>query len=302
MQNASLRISKVAHTRQWQLLKSFINLRNLTICSGPFSTAFPPPVFRASYNPFKTVERLVVNDVVLGDIPTLSTWIRAASSPQMPSSRLTHFKLNGGAGGIHTARLFDLLETLSGSPMQFLVLDGLHYAKLDLIDRVAAAFPDLISLTLCYRKSERQKKTRSVIWPYPSWQYAARFARFHSLEAFRWNFDINTCEPLMDILSHFESGFPDDWWYYNHPHGDETFEDRDSIVKVFAAYCPTLDYMAFLTGSISFDGYRVSKGLDGGVRVEADGAAATGDRKTIHDPGVLQSFSWPDFRSVSGSG
>lgn len=68
-------------------------------------------------------------------------------------------------------QLMDLISALETAPLRVLALGGISYAKLDLFDRLAEAFPDPEALTLVLRES-RQTSTTPCTWPHATWEYA----------------------------------------------------------------------------------------------------------------------------------
>lgn len=239
------------HCDSWLFLGMCPNIQNLFI--WPARGGRPDPditmpsiQLMAAFNPFKTLQRFNMSHVQPEWLPLLSAWIRSARDSNEPAGlHLTHFKLDI-EGGLHRREIFSLLDSLSGAPIQFFVLDGLRYAAPDLFDRIAGALPQLEYLTLCYRESDIQFRTKDASWPFATWEYAPHFANFHHLRRFSWNYrtDINECGP--SILQYFEQGFPDEQelWRMRADEND-SFHDWECIAKLFAVFCPSLETLGF---------------------------------------------------------
>lgn len=237
--NASLIVGPT-HISSWKFLKSLVDLRFLRIrCSSGERGMGPGIEFRGECNPFRALERLVLERMEWEDRDEITLWLQAA-----PALRLTHFKVEAGDSGIDEGESAQLLLALSASPLQVLILDGLQYVGLDVFERIANFFPNITSLSLIYRESSRQVRTRCTMWPLPSWKYAPVLQLFHHLEFFGWNFGMDEMEwSFSPTLQLFEEGFPEDWWELPQM---KSLADWGSIARVLAAYCPTLRYVIFL--------------------------------------------------------
>lgn len=288
--NGILDLSK-GQLRQWQLLMPFSNLRVLSLFVGDCEKAFPPLEVLETYDPFKTIERFAVTGIEAADIGVLSTLFRTAKASDA-GLKLTHLKVVAGPSGLHQPEIKDLLDALSGSPLQYLVLDGIYYAETDLLDTISAACPDLLSLTLSYRQSTRQVKSEKVLWPRSSWEYAPHLANFRQLKHFRWNFHLNFEEPVLTgILGFFEDGFKEDWYDYVDP--EESYSDWDAIARVLAAYCPTLTNVSFLTSGFPVLEYRISRSEEGKLIVQEEDAQVVLGSTKINDPDLVRNVTWP---------
>jgi len=293
VQNALVSMTKQTHRTQWRLLFPFVALRNLTLIGGRIQTAFPPNEVRQIHNPFKTLQRFFVSGISFTDSLVLSSWIREAALPVGPGIRLTHFKFDGGREGLKTLQIRDLLRSLSTAPMQCFALEGIHDGSLDLFDDISASFPNLISLSLSHRQSNRQTKTRSATWPNASWEYASRLSNFHSLKYFRWNFKLTLNEPIIPI----QFLYPDELAVDQYEFTVGYWEDWDAIVRVLAAYCPTLEMVAFLEGQMPFVEYRVARTSDGSNRIadiKEEDRSGCFLRAAIYDPSPALSPGWPN--------
>lgn len=223
----------------WSLLESCPSLRFLTLVFSDEADSIEPSTeIRARSNPFGSLERLILKRFESLDIMFLVQWMREAIN-----LRLRRFWLQGGQGGIFQLQTAHILGALGPAPLQVLILDGLHHAEPGLLGEIAALFPDLRGLTLFYRDSFRQTRTRSVVWPHASWEYAPYFHNFHRLEFFCWNFEVNMMEMAFHrTLRSFEEGFPEFSWKVE---AEESLADWNSVARVLAAYCPTLKYVSF---------------------------------------------------------
>ena len=288
--NGVLDLSK-GQLRQWQLFMPLTNLRVLSLFVGDCESAFPPPEVLESFNPFKTIERFAVTGIEGTDISVLSSLFRSANASDS-GLKLTHLKVVPGSSGLHHAEIKDLLDALAGSPMQHLVLDGIYYAEVDLLDLISAACPELVSLTLSYRQGTRQVKSEKILWPRSSWEYAPHLANFRKLTHFRWNFHLNFEEPVLaGILGFFEDGFKEDWYDYVDP--EESYSDWDAIARVLAAYSPTLTNVSFLTSSSPVLEYHISRSAEGKLIVQEEDMQDMLASTKIIDPDLVRNVTWP---------
>ncbi|KAI0789865.1 hypothetical protein C8Q75DRAFT_806526 [Abortiporus biennis] len=292
VQNVYLCITDRTQLRQWRLIPAFINLRNLVVHGSNFTALMPPARFRIAHNPFNTLERLVVSNCQRDDIFVMSSWILAISSSNHP--HLTHLEIVAGPLGITVTDIQLLLRALSGSPMQVLILYGIRYAQLDLLEAIAATFPDLIGLTLSYRHGiPRVSGEPDTLWPRPLWEYAERLALFHSLKFFQWNQTVNFVEYSTGSLPYFESNFSVDSSGDTTSLEDDQFMDWDVDVKTMAAYCPTLKYVAYLSrGPGTSVEYDISRTPEGHILISLVSQKKSVQRSVYHVlVGHLSSFS-----------
>ncbi|KZT30758.1 hypothetical protein NEOLEDRAFT_34055 [Neolentinus lepideus HHB14362 ss-1] len=249
-------------SRYWSLLSICPRLRTVSASSpvGNRRVGVPPtPELRRIYNPWRTVERFSAEDFDLAQIPDLCSWIEEAkmSSPL----RLTHFKLHT-RWPMEKAQIFRLIRALEGAPLKILVLSYIRYAGLDLLDRIAEAFPDLVGLTLMHRRKYTRfhpTLVRFSVWPHASWEYADRLRRFKSLEHLGINF---YCPTITDHLDHgmierMESGAIDDSEVEEWAFPEEL--DNDTVVRAFSVHCPTLQTFTFYSYPIYITTYRIHR-------------------------------------------
>ncbi|CAL1706712.1 unnamed protein product [Somion occarium] len=232
----------------WLFLGMCPNIKNLFILSPSCDRdepglIMPPPELMAAFTPFKTLQRFSMLQVPPGWIPRLNAWIQSArDGNESTVLRLTHFKLET-SGGLHRQNLFTLLDVLNGSSIRFLVLDGLRYAAPDILDRIASALPQVEYLTLCYRESDIEYRTKETPWPFAAWEYAPHFANFTRLRRFSWNYKTNVDEYGPSALRFFEEGFPEEQ-QVGRRDADHLCEP-ESIAKRFSTFCPSLASIAF---------------------------------------------------------
>lgn len=244
----------------WKLIRSWVNLRSLRIRSGSDLQGIGPGIeFRMSCNPFRALERLILERVDSEEIEEMCFWVQAARE-----LRLTHFKVEAGGSAMYPRDLARILVSLRAAPLQVLVLDGLHYVGIDVFEAIAEYFPNLTSLSILYRESPRKTRSRYAIWPLPSWEYAPVLQLFHHLEFFGWNFGLDEMDwGIFPTLQWFEEGFPENWWDRQK---EESLSDWDSVARVLAAYCQTLQHVAFLP--LSQD-CRITRSQSGSITVSS---------------------------------
>lgn len=273
--NFVLIIHQPGQVDSWKLLPAFPNLRFLALC-GNFSEecpeALPAWEFQASFNPFRTLERLSIRDIGPDDTSSLITWLRRADE-----LRLTHFQFQSGDIALQPDDTLQLIEVLARSPIQVLALVGTRYAEPDLIGVIAETFPGLIALTLSYRDSFRQTQDQGAIWPRPSWEYASQVGRFSKLEYFAWNLKVIPMPIAWSAtFSLFQDEFPDinsHRWikyfgYTPEEDSEEYHDDFRSIVLALSAYTPSLKLVAFTHHITQFS--EISHGSDGSTNILFD--------------------------------
>lgn len=274
----------------WTLLPSFTRVRFMELRNlSDMDVCLPPPDIRNRINLFTTLERVHFHNLTFDDLPVLNEWIGQAASPNGPGLRLTHFKL-GMAYGLTEEDVLGLISALEGAPMQYFVLEGTMYADPELFDRIANAFPDLLSLTVIYRDSDRQSKTKPAQWPYATWEYAPHFAAFHRLGHFGWNLSVDT-HPSPSIMLLFENNFPENWWEMVSPDSEE-FDDWSCIARLFHSHCPTIDSFVLQSSALPLLQYKLHRTADG--RVETTELSAFQRTEEIHNPDIYFS-RWPTF-------
>lgn len=280
--NASLTFASDEVLSLWVILEAFPNLRFLQIHFFDDLTGIEPGVdIVARFNPFTSLKRIILERADPFDIQFLAQWIQ-----ESPSLDLTHFWIEGGRYGIYSPEIELLLPALGPAPLQVLVLDGLHQVEPSLLDEIAEVFPNLRALTLLYRQSERQTKTGVSTWPYASWEYSPHFRGFQQLKFFCWNFNVEIMEMTFHQTLRLFEGVPEEQRMLE---DGESLADWNSIARVLAVYCPTLEYVAFHSGGPECTIRRTSSG----------GIAVTGgDVSTMFGPRLsekdfpLSSSAW----------
>ncbi|KAL4244159.1 hypothetical protein ABKN59_010595 [Abortiporus biennis] len=210
--------------------------------------------------PFRTLERLSLMKILAEDIPKIIACIKASSRRLAKDGltlSLTHFKLEV-IGGIED-ELFDLINALSTSPICYLTLIGIYDIDPTHVEFIADFLPHLVSLTL-FNQTWGQITLKPVTWKHPTWAYAAALSRFKQLQHFGWNYCVQFMRISPCVLielatgqyrkvsspSLFQGLHPDE---VNAPNDRDSldgdvFGERESVVRLFAAHCPTLTSMS----------------------------------------------------------
>ena len=238
-------------TRLFPSVKTLILLADYRHSWDLFDTDFP-----AIHNPFRTVERLHIQDISLEDVPCLSNCLRdAAVSGYL---RLTHFKIAQRPHYVLQQQdLLDLVSALRGAPLEVITMSGLAYVGEGLFAALAEAVPDISALTLAYRQNAGQDCRKPSRWPETSYQYASYLAALPRLRTFAWNFDLEplpSCFPSdLPILE----GCPVDPAAYSDDPEDDTFaessmwlQEWECLAKLFSAHVPSLQSLVFLRGGM----------------------------------------------------
>lgn len=259
-------------TRLFPSAKTLILLADYRCAWDLFDTEFP-----AIHNPFRTVERLHIEDITVEDLPCLSNCLRdAATSGYL---RLTHFKIAQRPHYVlYQQELLDLVSALRGAPLKVLTMSGLAYVGEQLFASLAEAVPDISALTLGYRQNAGQDRRKPSRWPETSYQYASYLAALPRLQTFVWNFDLEPlpgCYPsdlpllegcLFDPTSNSEEHSEDS---ENDFEADGTmwWQDWECLAKLFSVHVPSLRSLVFLKGSLPIV-YDIWTGTGGKIRVK----------------------------------
>lgn len=244
----------------------------------------PPSEVLTLADPLSKLEKFIACVIHQQDVIQLITWLSVAKhgSPTRSLS-FTHFKLGLDPGptgiGMTKTWLLDLVEALRGSPMRHLALDWVDYAEPDLFGIIAAAFPNLESLTLYYISPglERDKFNaayrRGVGWPHSTEEYALQLRNFKCLKHLAWN--------LVEANKTYHH-----WTHYNKPGSNKI-----AALQVFLEQCPSLEVVAVFNNTTVWRAYR-KWCVDGHPCFQRDDPEATYIAK-LYNPCPPYSF-WPD--------
>lgn len=277
----------------WAFLSLSPDVRTLSVSGSrrdPIQVLQDP--MREMYNPWPTVERFSVTALAPYQIPTLTSWIEL-SKADWPL-RLTHFMVDTHYP-MDQEDLFMLVDALRGAPLQILALSGVRYAGLDLIDRIAEAFPDLVGLTLIHRYKVIKdfERARLSMWPHASWEYAPRFGAFSRLEHLGMNFYCPPTTGFLDdgVIESMETGVPCDCYVL--PCLEEE-EDNDTVARVFAVHCPSLKSFTLHAMPLLNATFIISRRPDGYPIVEGENNwnGIYGPIPLPYFPLKLGEFSW----------
>ncbi|KAK0449921.1 hypothetical protein EV421DRAFT_1899409 [Armillaria borealis] len=220
VQNLSLKIFKETSSL-WNILTLCPNVHNLIHFDLTEKTlAVSSDVIH--FGNFCNLRRFSLGSIEDGfDGPAVGLvvdWLNRATE-----HHLTHFKLSVREPASDSA--FLLLNALQPHPLEELIFDGLLEGCPVIFDRISQSFPQLCSLRLFRRSSNRQRKMSHCEWLSPPWEYARRLVPFSNLQYFGWNYLIirDGYSPLS-----LEGGLDVD---------DCLDSDDDTY---FAAYCPSL--------------------------------------------------------------
>ncbi|KAI0072762.1 hypothetical protein K474DRAFT_1711319 [Panus rudis PR-1116 ss-1] len=235
----------------WSLVFLCTNLRYLAYADTSFNIHIQPDLImpeahlQAKFNLFAKLEAVIFDRLFPLDVEALSSWITVARPSGL---RLKRFRLFVH-GGLVRESILVLLTALSGAPMVSFILDGIRWADPALLDHISDAFPNLESLVLVYRDSDRQFNRKATAWPYPSWTYAQRLASFPCLRHFGWNLKIEQSYTtlMLPFLEEADPG-PAAQSCFESPEEDATADEIEfeegfrSIAKLLGSYCPLLQW------------------------------------------------------------
>ncbi|KAJ8087397.1 hypothetical protein PM082_006227 [Marasmius tenuissimus] len=222
--------------------------------------------------------RKLILGLILDDVPALIEWINQSQFRTASSCSLTHLNLFTDRPLPDDLAIL-LLQFLNSAPLQVLILQGVKEGSLTLLERIIQLFPDLQALTLTRKAQQFLRFTTAVApWPHQTGDYASQFQSFRRLKYFGWNiyipeFDYTSASMLgLEAGSAIEGGEVKrsdtsrlSWDDHMYPDDDEFYQDDAPILRPFACYCPTLEYVV-LEGR-SRDMYYVSRGTNGEVKL-----------------------------------
>ncbi|TCD69870.1 hypothetical protein EIP91_005947 [Steccherinum ochraceum] len=294
IRNAILAFDQLEDIFTWTFITGMPKLRVLTMMKGGQKglPILPPLAFRSITNPFKTVEKLFVIRPPSEEITALTSWIFNAKTAY-GRLRLTHLKVSADLFGLMEEQIMSLLDALDGAPMRCFSLDGIHYAPPDLLRVISRAFPRLESLSLQYRASLRQHRSKDPDWPGSTWEYAMALQDFSKLKHFIWNQCIGSMDEYFRFIKYTMDG-----WTTEETVTDDVEESTEchSIVKSFAAYGQSLELMTFLCNGRSLIQFGIRRNPSGSTQVATRYPKFSVDEvvATIkeHDPDV-HTATWP---------
>ncbi|GBE88290.1 hypothetical protein SCP_1301050 [Sparassis crispa] len=220
----------------------------------------PSDSFRECYNPFSTLERIIIQFPEHDETLRIYDWMCDAIR-KFDGLRLTHFKalMQSPLDYLDTEKFVFALQF---APLRTLVLDGLWHIPEDLFIELADC-PQLEQLTLTYAHYNDTSRAATV-WPEPMSQYAEWLAYLPALRDFAWNY-------LVDPLA--RSGTREYWnevGYPVVPDGrlpDLRFRDWSVLARIFVAYCPDLHSLEFLSERTAILAFTMGPGRDVDGRV-----------------------------------
>lgn len=276
--NLTMGFSTISHITQWSMLGFCPQLLYLKI-HGSFhnfegGTRLPAANFRARINPFATIERLVLTNIPQRSIAALASWLDAVPCPHLS---LTHLSITLVHGGARRESIFTLLDALAyprAPHMRVLYIDGLLYARPDLIARIASACPALETLVLIYWGQKRpEAPSLPIPWPLPSYEYVPAFAGFRNLKHFGWNFRFEKWDHTSRSLVFLEESIgkielDDDWLFrIDRDENAKSFDllgDDNTFARYLATTVPTLETLSTYPRPLS-DNSWIQRGEDGRV-------------------------------------
>ncbi|KIM33910.1 hypothetical protein M408DRAFT_325481 [Serendipita vermifera MAFF 305830] len=289
------------NTEAWYLIPLCPNMKTLSVrgMRSRKGVILPRQELWHAVNPFKTLERFAIEELVGWEVETLGLWIQNASVVEQRHLMMTHFMLRskGSFDGSDTAVLANALGHATN--LEVCVLDGIasQAATVALIDVIAHALPDIIGLTLIV--SDRWHDLRSDLraWPSPMWEYGSQFSTFTHLKYFGWNNRFE-CEYTPAQMIFLEEGYPE-----RTPEGLEQEHlvnrmafllDFERTGAVFGAYCPSLKTVAVTaTGGIFHAACLIRRDGNEHMIVEKDSPGKNYADYVKWNPDGMLSDGWP---------
>ncbi|RDB28733.1 hypothetical protein Hypma_016098 [Hypsizygus marmoreus] len=279
----------------WHAVLLCPHLRSFSAQTATGDMLPPPPILWEKCMFFPNLERLCLSCINIETLDIYTTWL--SSVP--PMDKLTHFKFHSRSGFSDMAAT-SILSSLRASSLRVLALDGLAEGEFGLFQEIRYRYPELLGLTLFRRASDRQKRTRQVIWPHPAWEYAQHLEGLIQLQHFGWNYqdfyNYISCAPIL----RFEEGFYDakkDMEKFITANKDDFFDEDCYTPVVFAAHCPSLK--TYTAMDLLID-WRISRTADGKISVHTAVEGGFRVSSGCWSPTVSASH-WPNVLPVEGS-
>ncbi|EFI28091.1 hypothetical protein CC1G_14118 [Coprinopsis cinerea okayama7 len=257
----------------WHALCFCPVVRNLSLLDGGFSmfedqVNFPEEPLWSKFQCIHTLERLSLTGLHIPHGHRFIRWVLTRrGSPSIDANgdpnhqlNLTHFKISN-ARNIPDQVMYYFIWLLRSDKIKAFTLDAVESVSAGpyLIERLAEYYPNVESLKVTMRASDRQRVLKPAVWPGELWEYAEVFEDFRALRHFGWNHVVPMSAPTPAPLLHFERLAEDGGeGEEDGPEGgsgkeakgkeskwrcteDELFfDDYHLTAAAFAASCPTL--------------------------------------------------------------
>jgi hypothetical protein len=273
--NVSLRI---VDNDIWRFLPNVRGLRVLSVGSlyspDHDGSLLAPKEFINSINPFKTLERLCIYDIMVPELYRLTNWVKKVNRDTPPA--LTHLKL-AGTTPFDQNIVSEIIRTFGTPSMRYLVLTSVNSVVPNLFKELAKAFPNVVSLTIIYDPSSgnRNRNRLPTPWPYPIQDYASALEEFKCLKTFRWNQTIGLPMDTEDVNL-----------------ANDAIADMETTAQVLGTKMNTLERIDFIERGTSILEICIKRNEKGAVsQVEKD-MNEMSYRSAYHDPNFLTGNSW----------
>lgn len=278
----------------WKFARFFPKLATLSVHGVAYSLSYdetPPNLLPfnhvpETWNPFllQTLTHFQITNLGIDEWNRFLTLLEEGSMHGTRPLPLTHLAI-AAYDPFDEEFLRELINVLRPAPLQQLVLDGVHYADLELFHSIRAAFPELTTLTIKHRGGTRENgRSDSTSWPRATWEYAHAVSLFPNLTHFGWNYHLERLIYSRTLLRLEEGYDSDEEDFYQCD--DEDYE-KNVLISLFAHACPRLQTFSISPSCIyhferdgefvTFDDYRMFD-------------LASMDERDFHDPPTL----WED--------
>lgn len=230
----------------WFLLPLCPNMQTLTVLGGASTVGIvlPPEDLWDALNPFKSLEKFTILDLVGWEVTALGRWVKGASGREGRSIRMTHFKLQT-KGSFGEMDMSVLVNALGYAPaLKVCGFEGIRAeaATPGIISLIARHLSNILGLIIIVNDKWQSYSSTYRRWPSPMWAYGSCFSSFSRLQYFEWNnrFEHEITPAQMLFM---EEGYPDesDGWKLLKEANDESYVwDFERVGAVFGAYCPSL--------------------------------------------------------------
>ncbi|RDB19528.1 hypothetical protein Hypma_013410 [Hypsizygus marmoreus] len=284
----------LSHTEQtsdlWHVMLACPRLRTLSAdcLGGVMGLPVPDILYLCTF--FSTLEHFYLSSLSTDrdTLDILVIWLSAGPALK----NLTHFKFATSLG-VPDWRILVILTSLQAPSLRVLALEGLAEAEFSLFEGISECFPELVGLTLIRRASNRQSRTKQLIWPHPAWEYARYMGGFPHLQHFGWNYDdcynYFSCESILRL----EEGFYPEMNYAEilTSEQNEYLGADEYTPRVFAAACPSLDTYASMEFTIN---WCISRAPNGKISAQVPKGGRYRLSSQTWDPSGFTRRSWPD--------
>ena len=253
IRNLQFHFSEETQVDSWIFLAMCPKVEKLSVTTprhtDTWQTSSAFPNFGIAYvYPFWKLRKWLISYIHSEFIEVISSWILDRIH-LLPRGRLplTHLKIKI-EDSISSDMISELLHALGYTSLKSLVLIGIHYTEPELLDRIAQTLPNLLELTLFYRKShifededDGDDLSELINWTQHAVDYVSHFASFKALQYFSWN----NKHPGFSFLPLSMGFFEAERFPLLFTDVEDCCDEGQVVAKAIWAQCPSLEYMVY---------------------------------------------------------